>query len=428
MNEFQKLLHYDETFSCVQCGYCLPVCPTYRVLEKESASPRGRIALVKAAAEGKIDLIEHLANPIDLCLGCRACETACPTGVTYGSILEGARQAIERKKQRTPLAKVFRRFVFENLFPYPARLKAITVLIWFYQKSGLSKGAHRLKMTDTLPYHMVEFERALPDVPSPFSFLGRRSYVQAIVKRKAKVAFFSGCVMDSVFYETNRKTIQLLAAVGCDVVIPRKQTCCGALHAHSGELEQAKELAKRNIEAFEATGADWFIHNAGGCGAMLNKYDHLLADDPNWSDRAKQFVSKSRDISIILTEMGPLPFRKEMDCTVTYQDSCHLRHVQRVVSQPRQLLRSIPGVRYVELADADQCCGSAGIYSLVQYDTSMQVLDQKMESVRAVVADYVVTTNPGCLLQMRMGIQRAGLDSQIKVVHIVDLLHEACDG
>jgi glycolate oxidase iron-sulfur subunit len=427
MNELQKLLQYDKTFSCVQCGYCLPVCPTFRVLEKESASPRGRIALVKAAAEGKIDLVEHLANPIDLCLGCRACETVCPTGVQYGSILEGARQAIEREKQRKPLAKAFRRFVFEKLFPYPGRLKVITGLIWLYQKSGLRKVAHSLKITDRLPYHMGEFERALLDVPSPFSFLGKRSHVQSKVQRKAKVAFFAGCVMDSVFYETNRKTIQLLAAVGCDVVIPQTQTCCGALHAHSGELQQAKELAKRNIEAFEETGADWYLNNAGGCGAMLNEYENLLADDPEWADRAKQFVSKSRDISVILTEMGPLPFRKEMDCKVTYQDSCHLRHVQQVVSQPRQLLRSIPGVRYVELAGADQCCGSAGIYSLVQYHTSMKILDQKMESVRATDAAYVVTTNPGCLLQMRMGIQRAGLDSQIKAVHIVDLLHEACD-
>ncbi|BCJ87713.1 (Fe-S)-binding protein [Effusibacillus dendaii] len=427
MNELQKMLEYDETFNCVQCGYCLPACPTYKVLEKESASPRGRIALVKAAAEGKIDVTEHLASPIDLCLGCRACETACPTGVRYGTILEGAKRTLESKRSHKPLVSSLRRFAFRGLFPYPGRLKVIGGLFWFYHKSGLRKAAGALGITDKLPYHLGEFEAALPDVVSPFAYLGKRRTVYAHGgKPKAKVAFFSGCVMDSLFYETNRKTVELLAAAGCDVTIPHMQTCCGALHAHAGELDQAKELAKKNIAAFEASGADWYINNAGGCGAMLVEYEKLLADDPEWAERARNFVRKSRDINTVLADLAPLPFCKPIHKRITYQDSCHLRNVQKVSSEPRQLLQAIPGIDYVELPGADSCCGSAGIYSLLQYDTSMKVLDQKMESVKKTDAVLIVTSNPGCLLQMRMGIQRENLQGRMDAAHIVDLLHEAC--
>ncbi len=426
MNELKKMLHYDETFSCVQCGYCLPACPTYQVLEKESASPRGRIALVKAAAEGKIDVAEDLTSPIDLCLGCRACEAVCPTGVPYGAILEGAKETIQKNKQEKPLVKGIKRMLFQGVFPYPRRLKVFTSLVWIYQKTGMRKAVRLLRIPDRLPYHLGEFERVLPDAPSPSSFLRKRRSGQHEERTKAKVAFFAGCIMDSLFHEINRKSIELLEAVGCEIVIPQTQSCCGALHAHAGELEQAKVLAKRNIEAFEAMGADWIVNNAGGCGAMLNEYDHLLADEPEWADRAKTFVAKSRDITVILAQLGPLPFRKEIPSLVTYQDSCHLRNVQKVVSQPRELLRSIPGVQYTELPGAEGCCGSAGIYSLLQYETSMKVLDQKMEAVQTINPAIVVTSNPGCHLQMRMGIQRASLDSRMKAVHIVELLHEAC--
>lgn len=425
MSGLQKSLHYDATFNCVQCGYCLPACPTYQVLEKESASPRGRISLVKLAAEGKIDVLEDLAEPIDLCLGCRACEAVCPTGVQYGSILEGAKATIEPRRPQENLTNKLGKFLLRQVFPYPGRLKAVTAMIWLYQATGLQKLANILGITDRLPYHLGEFEKALPDVPSPAALLAKRPADFSSVNPKARVAFFAGCMMDSVFHDTNRKSIELLQAAGCDVAVPKLQTCCGALHAHSGDLEQARELARRNIGAFEETGADWYVNNAGGCGAALLEYDHLLADDPEWSERAKRFTEKSRDITVILAELG-LSFKKQMPVRITYQDSCHLRNVQKVSSQPRQLLRSIPGAAYVELPGSDSCCGSGGIYNLVQYDTSMQVLDAKMDAVEATEAALVVTSNPGCLLQMQMGIQRAGLENQMRAVHIVDLLHEAC--
>lgn len=431
MSDLKSMLEYDETFSCVQCGYCLPACPTYQVLEKESASPRGRIALVKAAAEGKIGLLEHLAGPIDLCLGCRACETVCPTGVQYGTILEGAKQTIEAERKvqwkRRPVTNWIRKVVFEQLFPHPSRLKALTNLIWMYQKSGLQRVAQSTGIMQKMPLHLAEFEQALPAVPSPLAYRKRQRVVAAAGERRVKVAFFAGCVMDSVFYETNQKSIELLTAAGCEVVIPPAQTCCGALHSHAGETEKAKELAKRNIAAFEASGADWIVNNAGGCGAMLSEYGHLLADDPEWSERAKRFTGKSRDISVILAELGTLPLQKQIPLRVTYQDSCHLRNVQQVTSQPRDLLRKIPGIELAELPGADSCCGSAGIYSLVQYETSMKVLDDKMKAVESTQAAVIATSNPGCLLQMRMGIQREGLEEKIKAVHLVDLLHEACD-
>lgn len=438
-------LPYDETFQCVQCGYCLPACPTYQVLEKESASPRGRIALVKAAAEGKIDLLDHLAEPIDLCLGCRACEVACPSGVPYGVILEGAKQAIQAARQTAArpggagdgarpgasgwagwLQRGVRRFVFDHLFPYPGRLRALGGLLWLYQRSGLRRAVRALGINRRLPAHLGEFEEALPVVPAPFP-AGRRSRrFPAKGERKARVAFFSGCVMDVLFADINRKSVELLTALGCEVVVPPAQTCCGALHAHAGEPEGAKRLAKQNIEAFEATGADWYVNSAGGCGAMLQEYGHLLAGEPEWAERARQFAGKCRDIHVLLHELGPLPFRQSLPYRMTYQDSCHLRNVQQVVRQPRDLLRAIPGAEYVELPGADQCCGSAGIYSLQQYDTSMRILDRKMEAVENTQATVVATSNPGCLLQMRMGIKRAGLQDRVRAVHVVDLLHEAC--
>jgi glycolate oxidase iron-sulfur subunit len=430
VKEWQKLLPHDETFKCVKCGYCLPVCPTYKVLEKESASPRGRIALVKAAAEAKIDVLEHLAEPIDLCLGCRACEVACPTEVKYGVILEGAKQAIQsakkQKKMQKPLFRWLKRWAFQWLFPYPGRLKALSVFLWFYQKAGLGKLAESLGLNRKWPYHLGEFAEALPEAPSPLSFLKRRHRLGVRKEKTANVAFFTGCVMDSLFFKTNQKSIELLSAVGCEVVLPNGQTCCGALHAHTGEIDQAKELAKRNIEAFEKAGADWVITNAGGCGAMLTEYAQLLADEPGWAERAQEFANKCRDISTLLEECGPLPFKKEISRRITYQDSCHLRNVQHVVSSPRELLYSIPGAEVVELSGAGECCGSAGIYNLVQYETSMKVLDRKMEAVKETEAEILVTTNPGCLLQMRLGIKRAGLRDRMKAVHLVDLLYEAC--
>jgi glycolate oxidase iron-sulfur subunit len=428
----QKLrqLSYDDANKCVQCGYCLPVCPTYESMGKESQSPRGRINLVKMAAEGKVDILQDLAEPIDLCLGCRACEVACPVNVPYGSIYEAAKEVIaeQQKVERNDSKSKtkFRDITLNHLFPQHKRLRAVGNMVWVYQKSGLRKLVQKTKILNKISEPMGQFEKVLPKLESPlkrYKFGGKYS---ARGEKKAKIAFFPGCIMDAVLYKTNRLTIELLQAIGCEVVIPKQQSCCGALHAHQGQTEEARKLAKANIQAFEASGADYYINNAGGCGAMLREYDHLLKDEPDWIVRAKAFVNKSKDITELLVELGPLPFKKDWEGIITYQDSCHLRNVQGVIEQPRKLLRSIPGASFVEMEGSDRCCASGGIYNLLHFDESMEILDKKMKNAKNTNATTIVTTNPGCLLQMRLGVERSGLGDQVQALHIVEVLAEAC--
>ncbi|WP_081707743.1 (Fe-S)-binding protein [Bacillus massiliigorillae] len=426
----QKLLNetYEWTNQCVQCGYCLPACPTYASMGKESASPRGRINLVKMATEGKIDVVEHLANPIDLCLGCRACEVACPVGVPYGHMLEVAKEAIAEAQTNEKRAdtNLLKKTALNHLFPYPKRMRAIGNMVWMYQKTGLNKLVQKTKVMQKISEPLAQMEKILPAVESPKRRTPRGSVFPAKGVKKARVALFVGCIMDAVMTKTNRLTIELLTSVGCEVVIPEAQNCCGALHAHQGETNQARELAKANIRAFQASEADYYVNNAGGCGAALSEYNHLLKQDEEWNKRAQQFTEKSKDISQLLYQYGPLPFQTNWNGVVVYQDSCHLRNVQKVSKEPRLLLQSIPGATYVELEGADSCCASGGIYNLLHFDESMKILDQKMEQVSKTKATTVVTANPGCHLQMSLGIERQGSSEQIRSLHLVDVLAEAC--
>lgn len=427
----QKLyeLAYDATNQCVQCGYCLPACPTYESMGKESASPRGRINLVKMAAKGKIDIREHLTKPIDLCLGCRACEVACPVGVPYGHILESAKQVIadvEATEQRRTTRIKLKNAILSKLFPFPGRMRAVGNLVWIYQRLGIDRLIRRTGILTRISEPMAQFERVLPPLESPLKRAKRGIVYPAVGPRKARVAFFAGCVMDAMMHRTNRLTIKLLTLTGCEVIVPEQQNCCGALHAHQGLHEQARELAKANIEAFEQSGAEYYINNAGGCGAILREYDHLLAAEQGWAARATDFVGKSRDITEILVMYGPLPFQHEWRGLITYQDSCHLRNVQGVYKQPRQLLQSIPGATYVELEGSENCCASGGIYNLLHFTESMKILDAKMDNVKETKATTIVTTNPGCLLQMKAGVDRQGSGAEIRTLHIVEVLAEAC--
>ncbi|HEY9578070.1 MAG TPA: (Fe-S)-binding protein [Pseudobacillus sp.] len=428
----QKLfdLSYDATNQCVQCGYCLPACPTYESMGKESASPRGRINLVKMAAEGKIDIQQDLAEPIDLCLGCRACEVACPVGVSYGHILESAKEVIAEKQaeeKQSAFGDKVKSIMLSNVFPYPKRLRFVGNLTRFYQSSRLNKVIRKGKIIDKISEPMAQMEKILPLLEAPAKRNKWGMIISAKGETKASVAFFAGCIMDAMMYRTNRLTIELLTSIGCEVIIPKTQNCCGALHAHQGMMKQAKEMAKRNIEAFERSGADYYINNAGGCGAMLREYDHLLADDVFWNERAEEFVNKSRDISEILVQHGPLPFKKEWQGVITYQDSCHLRNVQGVHQEPRLLLKSIPGATFVEMEGSDRCCASGGIYNLLHFEESMKILDAKMEKVKETKAATIVTANPGCLLQMRLGVERQGTSNEVQTLHLVEVLAEACE-
>lgn len=407
---------YDLTFDCVQCGYCLPACPTYETMESETHSPRGRINLVKMVAEGKAS-VEDMEEPIEKCLGCMACTSVCPTDVQYGSILENAKEVLDGSKKTGTMES----FLFDDFIPSNRWMDRLGDATWLFQKSGADQIADRLPWN--MPLHLEAFAGILPEMPSPKKRKERATrYVR---KRPAgkKVGFFTGCIMDSVFFGSNESTIELLLRSGAEVVLPENQTCCGALHAHSGKMEKAVELAKQNIAAYEEERFDYIVENAGGCGAQMVDYPSLFEEGTLWHQRAVEFSSRVKDISEVLVEMDSLEFSKSVNQTVTYQPSCHMTYVQKVVESPLALLRRIPGLQIEELDRPGFCCGSAGVYNLVQHEDSMDVLDVKMEDVCRTRADQVVTFNPGCLLQMKLGIKREGMESE--AVHLVDLLMEA---
>ncbi|PKR78180.1 glycolate oxidase [Halalkalibacillus sediminis] len=413
----------------MRCGFCLPACPTYVETQDEVHSPRGRIALMKAVRDGDIHSYEEVEHSLEVCLGCRACEPACPAGVNYGHMLEEARAIFQENKEHSAKEKLTRKTVFEGMFPNQKRMEQATSLLGFYQRSGLQKTTRKLGFMKLFPRHMQQMERVLPKVPKKSGKRKAEAIFPAEGETKATVAMFRGCLMDTLFQETNRSTIKLLQKAGCEIVVPDSQNCCGALHGHSGEKSGSIDLAKKNIEAFEKVEADYIITNAGGCGAFLHDYKHLLKNDSEWSGRAQEFSDKIVDFTSILVK---LKFHEEHSLNVdeqivTYQDSCHLRNVQGVSLQPRQLILSTEGANYQEMKDADQCCGSAGIYNLTQPEMSMQILDHKMEKAKATNATTILTTNPGCLLQMKLGIEREGLTNEVRAMHLADFLLEAIE-
>jgi glycolate oxidase iron-sulfur subunit len=426
--QFKARMDEDELLNCMRCGFCLPTCPTY--IEsgfKESHSPRGRIAMMKAVVDGIIEPDEDFERSLDLCLGCRACEPVCPSGVNYGHLLEEARDIIYQNKKHSLPVRVVRKAVFQGLFPHPNRMKNLTGLIGFYQRSGIQTIARKIGFMSLLPDSLSAMEKVLPKVPTMKQLKNRPDYLPPIGEKTNRVAFFSGCLMDSMFLQTNDATMKLLQLAGCEIVIPQTQTCCGALHGHYGEKASSKDLAKQNIKAFEDLNVDFIITNAGGCGAFLVDYGHLLKGDPEWKDRAEAFAEKIQDISEILVAVKfhekvnlELPFQ-----IITYQDSCHLRNVMKTASAPRTLLKAIKGAEYREMYNADRCCGSAGIYNIIETENSMKMLDYKMIHTKNTQASTVVTANPGCLLQMKLGIDREGLSAKMRGIHIVDLLLEA---
>ncbi|MDQ0220375.1 (Fe-S)-binding protein [Peribacillus cavernae] len=426
--QFQERMDENELLNCMRCGFCLPSCPTY--IESgfnESHSPRGRIALMKAVVDGVIEPDEDVEHSLNLCLGCRACEPVCPSGVKYGHLLEEARDIINQNKKHSLPVRTVRKAVFNGLFPHQNRMRTITGLLGFYQRSGLQNAARKTGIMKLLPDNLATMEKILPAVPTMKEMRDRPEHLPAQGPKTKKVAFFTGCLMDTMFLETNNATMKLLQLAGCEIVIPKSQSCCGALHGHSGEKATAKEMAKRNIQAFEDLDVDYIITNAGGCGAFLIDYDHLLKDDKLWKERAIEFKDKLKDITEILVEVD---FHKNINLRlphqiITYQDSCHLRNVMKTASAPRKLMQAIEGIDYREMKDADRCCGSAGIYNIVESEMSMQILDYKMEQAKATHATTIVTANPGCLLQMKLGMEREGLSSHARAVHIVDLLLEA---
>ena len=419
--ELENLVETADA-ACIKCGFCLPKCPTYRETSLESASPRGRIHLMKLVAKGRLQPADIDAQ-LDLCLGCRACETACPAGVKFGRLLEAGREQTRRAKRLTLWERGQGRLLYSGLLLHPKRLDLLVDLLWLYQASGLRWLVRKSRLLHLFSEAWSDVEALLPELPSPLIRQRLREQTPAVGREQRREGFLAGCVMRSVFARTNAATVRVLTKNGCRVIMPRAVGCCGALHAHHGDLVTARRLAQHNIRAFESYGLEAVVVNSAGCGAMLKEYGQLLEHDEFYAQQAAAFSGKVKDISQFLAgltlncRMAQLPLR------VAYDDPCHLLHGQGISREPRQLLQQIPGIALVPFKEADWCCGSAGTYNLTQPEMSRRLLERKMQHIAAVDPDVIATGNPGCLLQLGWGVKRAGL--RAKVLHPIELLDRA---
>jgi glycolate oxidase iron-sulfur subunit len=407
---------------CVHCGFCLPVCPTYVLWNEEMDSPRGRIYLMKMVMEDTATINETWVSHFDACLGCMACMPACPSGVDYAKLIEATRAQIERRYARPASEKRFRRFLF-SIFTRPARLRALLLPLRLYQKVGLEALVRRIGILKLLPPRLRAMEALLPRVRAQETL---PKLIPAQGERRRRVGLLLGCVQRVLFPHVNAATARVLAAEGCEVVVPAAQSCCGALLVHAGEEEQAEQLARQTIDAFENAEVDAVIINAAGCGSNVKEYGHLLRDDPKYAGRAKAFAAKCRDVSEFLAELEPRATRHALPLRVAYHDACHLQHAQGIRTQPRVLLGRIPQLQLLEIPEAAICCGSAGIYNLVQPEAAVQLGDRKAGHVAALNADVVVSANPGCLLQLQAALARVG--RKLSVRHTIEVLDASIRG
>lgn len=417
----------DDAFlrQCIHCGFCLASCPTYALTAREISSPRGRIRMMKNVAEGTTAIDEIFMHEMFFCLDCRACETACPPGVQYGALIEAARAQVENFRASQPRGRSrLKEFILGKVFTEPARLRQIAKLLRFYQKSGLEKIALALRLPRLFGKRMLALAPLAPRIEAKFTFDRLPERIQPREgKARYRVALLVGCVQDVAFAAVNEDTALVLAENGCEVIVPRQQVCCGSLHGHTGAFHHARELAKKNIEIFEALAVETIIANAAGCGSFMKTYGHLFATEPRWRERAARFAAKVKDLNEYLIEIGFKKPPQTLAQRVTYHDACHLAHGQKVTRQPRDIIRAIAGQNYVELEEANWCCGSAGIYNLTHFETARQLLERKMKNVLATGAKILVTANPGCAIQLQHGCRQAGVE--IEVVHPATLLRRA---
>jgi glycolate oxidase iron-sulfur subunit len=414
----------ESVFSqCVRCGLCLPTCPTYVETLVETSSPRGRIALIRAVAEEKLPLTSPgFMHQMSECLDCRACEAVCPSGVKYGELLEPARTQIVRATAPSlpPAARFVRAFLLGTLFGKLGVMRAAARVLAFYQRSGLQHLARASGLLRVLG--MADLERAQPRI-SPRFFVPTGQRFAATGTPRATAVLHAGCIMHVAFAEWHEATVRVLQRNGVSVQVPRRQGCCGAIAIHAGEMDRGRAFAIHNIIAFEESGADFYVVNAAGCGSALKEYGGLFADDPSWAERARAFSAKVRDVLELLDELGLVPGLGRVDAVVTYQEPCHLAHAQRITAAPRRLLAAIPGVVVREMRESSLCCGSAGIYNLTQPEMSARLRQRKVDCILEVDPQIVATANPGCALQLNVGIEQNG--RTIGVKHIVELLDES---
>jgi len=414
----------EIALDCVHCGFCLPTCPTYLVLGNEMDSPRGRIWLIRSASEGKIGITDNFAKHMNLCLLCRACETACPSGVKFGFLMEAARGQVDRQYQYSAAERRFRDFILHT-FTDIGRLRAMTGLLRLYQGSGLQKLV-RASGLSSLFGRLGQMEALLPAIPDQRLRTDLPEVIPAKGEKRGRAGLLTGCVQRFFLPQVNSATARVLSENGYEVVAPKDQGCCGSLLVHEGEREQAKAFARKTIDIFERASVDVVVVNAAGCGSVMKEYWELLHTDPAYAQKAEAFSKKVRDVSQLLAQV-PLNGRlRALPRTVTYHDACHLARGQRVRQEPRKILKAIPGLQLVELKESDFCCGSAGIYNLLHPDLAQQFLDRKIERIKETGADVVVSGNPGCSLQIEKGLKERGLN--IRVLHPVELLDWAYRG
>ena len=420
-----KGLDYSVVQQCMHCGLCLPTCPTYDATKIERHSPRGRISLMRAIADDRLDVTRTFANEMYFCLGCLACMTACPAGVNYAELFEHARAEAESSGVlKSPKRSLIRAFAIRWLFMDLRHLRFVGRVLRLYQQLGLQRFVRRCGVLKLLPKRLRELEAITPDIQPKFSAELIAPLTPAAGRKKYRVAMLIGCAQDLIFSDINRDTVEVLARNGCEVITPPEQLCCGSLHAHNGEWELARQLARKQLEQFPPDQFDAIISNAGGCGSHLKHYHKLLANDPAYRDRAELWDKKIKDIHEWLIEIGVRPPANHApEQVVTYHESCHLAHGQKITAQPRQLLGLIPNLKLVELPESTWCCGSAGIYNIVQPEMAGQLLDRKLKHIQSTGASIVANGNPGCLLQLINGAKQQGLN--VRVVHPVTLLAEA---
>jgi glycolate oxidase iron-sulfur subunit len=407
---------------CVHCGFCLPTCPTYVLWNEEMDSPRGRIVLMDEGLQEGSELSPTMAGHFDNCLGCMACVTACPSGVRYDLLIEDTRAQVERRHARSAGERLLRRALFAT-FPHPGRLRATVPLLVAYRRSGLAARLQRSRLLDRLP-----LARTLSELAPPLTLRDGLRRLPAVTRargeRRGTVGFLQGCVQRAYFGDVNAATVAVLAAEGFEVHAPRAPRCCGALGLHAGQEEDSLPLAKATIAAFERF--DHVVVNAAGCGSAIKDYGHLLRDDPHWRERAERVAARARDVHELLAAVEPRAPRGPVALKVAYHDACHLAHAQGIRSQPRDLLRAIPGLELVEPAEWELCCGSAGIYNLTRPDAAAELGARKVDNLLATGADAIAAANPGCTLQIAAHLQRKG--RPLEILHPMQLLQRSIDG
>lgn len=406
---------------CVHCGFCLSACPTYIETGNELDSPRGRIYLMGSVLDEKIPLGDTVVEHLDKCLGCLACETACPSGVEYRFLIEASRAQIEKNYKRSAGDKLFRGMLF-SLLPYPKRLGRMLPLLYFYNKSGLRRLFNSFGILKKVSKTLYRMEQMIPEVDN-ITIKNYPEVTSPVNEKKHRVALLTGCVQNVFFSGTNISSVNVLKKLGCEVIIPGDQTCCGALSVHSGRLDEGRDFARQVVDLFSSLDVDAFIINSAGCGSAIKEYAHLLSGDREYSEKARKLSEKTKDIMEYIDEIGINHEFNDLNMKITYQDACHISHGQKILSAPRNILSMIPGLEIVEMKNSDTCCGSAGVYNILQPDLAEDILERKIENIEITKAECVVAGNPGCLLQIQKGLREN--NQNLTIAHPIEILDKA---